>query len=483
MLADLNAIKEIEIETQKQYEKICRVLDVSDSFEHTFIIMDFPKVLLSDSIPNIIISYGNGNVKNYSEIFQTVTWIESKESRKREHYLVTDCEYRELAFLALQKALFCKYGVCLKNSAAICSKVDIEKINQRRRRLLTKGFYNNTLILVSDIILSDYEKDITGVFEKYQTFQGKKGKIITKQSVKDFLEQFFQVELNEEEIRCLIKGILDVLLQGVYINRKSFVGSMEDVFKKLGGDTHKLHVCPLGGLTDSGVRLSYYFNDLNTNKISICLHESLQEALKKSSKGDYIVFFDDGAYSGKQVSGIFQEYMNIPLEERSVKECHVKSLNEQQKARLKERNLSIAYVCFNAQNKETIINAAQEVGILISDIQYMYDMTEKIFESDQGYLKDENQRNLVKEWLGKIGVQILSSAKKEGEVYKEGWSQDRVEQGALGYNDAQQLVILEASVPTYTITAFWLENGIFENKPWIPLFVRTDKPATDAKKK
>ena len=77
-----------------------------------------------------------------------------------------------------------------------------------------------------------------------------------------------------------------------------------------------------------------------------------------------------------------------------------------------------------------------------------------------------------------IGLQILTSVKKEGEFYKEGWSSERVEHGALGYNDAQQFVIVEASVPTYTITAFWLENGIFKNKPWNPLFARTDKSET-----
>ena len=478
MLSDINAIKKLEEETAKQYEIICKILNVDESCNRSFAIMDFPKVLLSDSIPNIIVSYGNGNIKNYSEIFQTGTWIESKESRKIEHYLVTDCEYRELAFLALQKALFCRYGVYLEERAAICSKVDVEKIIQRKRRLLVNGFYNNTLMLVSDIILSDYEKSIDEVCKKYQTYEGKRGKIITKDNVKYFLEQFLQIELNEDESRHLLEGVLSIVLQGTYINRGSFVESMEKVFERLGGNSHFLHICPLGGLTDSGVHLSYYLNDLDRNKIQFCIHDSLQEALKNSDKGDYIVFFDDGAYSGKQVSVIFEEYMNIPLEQRSMKEHHVSPLDEGERSRLKDRKLSIAYVCFNNMNREIIINAAKNVGIRINDIEYMYDMTEKILESEKGFLKDINQRRLVKKWLREIGLQILTSVKKEGEFYKEGWSSERVEHGALGYNDAQQFVIVEASVPTYTITAFWLENGIFNNKPWNPLFARTDKSET-----
>lgn len=123
------------------------------------------------------------------------------------------------------------------------------------------------------------------------------------------------------------------------------------------------------------------------------------KALKESSQGDHIVFFDDGAYSGKQVSRIFEEYMGVPLEKRSTKEHHVSPLNEEEKTRLKERNLSIAYMCFNVQNKGMIIETTQKLGVRINDIQYMYDMTEKIFESETGCLKEEKQRNLVKKWI------------------------------------------------------------------------------------
>ncbi len=483
MLSDPNIINGLEQETKKQYEKICRVLNINEISDCSFMIMDFPKVTLSDSIPNIIVSYGNGNTKNYSEIFQTGTWIESKESRKKEKYLVSDCTHRELAFLAFQKALFYKYQVCLENSAAICSKVDMEKITQRKRRLLTKGFYDDTLMLVSDIILSKYKEKITAICHKYQTYQGKKGKNITEESVRSFLEQFLQIELKEKECCCLLEGIICILTNGIYIDRKIFVASIGEVLKRLGGDSHKLYVCPLGGLSDSGAHLSYYLNDLDINQIEVCVYGSLQEALKESSQGSYIVLFDDGAYSGKQVSGIFEEYMGVPLEECSTKEHHVSPLNAEERMQLEQRNLSIAYMCFNSQNKKIIIEAAKKLGICIKDIQYMYDMTEKIFESENGCLKEETQRSLVKKWLSEIGIQILESVKKEGEVYKEGWSANRIMQGALGYNDSQQFVISETSVPTYTITAFWLENGLFQGKLWKPLFVRTDKPAVEERKK
>lgn len=53
---------------------------------------------------------------------------------------------------------------------------------------------------------------------------------------------------------------------------------------------------------------------------------------------------------------------------------------------------------------------------------------------------------------------------------------DRIENSKLGYNDAQQLVILKSNVPTYTITPIWLSGGKYRESEWQPLFDRTDKP-------
>lgn len=40
--------------------------------------------------------------------------------------------------------------------------------------------------------------------------------------------------------------------------------------------------------------------------------------------------------------------------------------------------------------------------------------------------------------------------------------------------NAQQIVFLKSSVPTYTITAFWAE-GTYKGFEWKPLFRRTNK--------
>ncbi len=90
------------------------------------------------------------------------------------------------------------------------------------------------------------------------------------------------------------------------------------------------------------------------------------------------------------------------------------------------------------------------------------------------WFKNKEQRELTRKVLYEIGLSVLRSSKMSGDAYKEGWSQERIEQAALGYNNAQQMVFLKSSVPTYTITAFWAE-GIFKDIAWEPLFKRTKK--------
>lgn len=89
--------------------------------------------------------------------------------------------------------------------------------------------------------------------------------------------------------------------------------------------------------------------------------------------------------------------------------------------------------------------------------------------------RNEEQRALVERCLWEIGEAVLDSAKRaENGKYKEHWDEKRVKDAALGYNDAQQMVVFSTNVPTYTISAFWC-NGEFNEKEWRGLFQRTNK--------
>ncbi|MCM1498932.1 MAG: HD domain-containing protein [Clostridium sp.] len=469
MLHRLKSIQMIERESLAQYERICGILGKENTKNADFMIMEFPKVSVGDSIPDATISYGNGEVKAASQIFQAGTWIESKESRNKEQYLVTDCNNRVLAFFALQKALYKKYKIVLGDKAAICSKVPMKELKKQKRELLYKGFYDDALMLVKDILLADCSSEIKDVYKKYQTFEGAQGGEITEEKIYSFLTQFLRIEMDMEKCKKLICGILKILKNGIYINRKCFVQGIEDIFK----DTEKVYLCPLGGKKDSAFHMLYYFNDIPGDKFEI--YDSLQDAIKRSATGDTVVLFDDGAYSGMQVSSIFQEYMGVPREQRLTDESHVKPLSPREIEKLKKRQISIAYICFNDDNRDFINRNAAEFGMPLKNIRYVNNMQVKIFDTENSIFEDEDERTIVKEALDYVGFQILSSVKKAGELYKENWSLERVKESTLGYSDAQQMVVLQSSVPTYTITAFWCEGGKVDGMNWIPLFSRTKK--------
>lgn len=475
MMSDRNEVSHVEALVKIEYTNICEKLGRKDGIFSTCKIMEFPKVRLSDSLPNLMISYGNGELKEYSSIFQTVTWIESKESRNKELYLVTDCKYRGLAFLALQKILFTNYHVYLKQTASMCSKVSKDDMWEDRKELLESGYYDDALILISDMVLSKYTTDIKEVATRFRAYEGPKGHIINEASVISFLEQFFLVNPNYNDCEKIIHGVLELLLNAVFINRTLFDEEVTKMFENIVDQKECIYICPLGGVKDSAFHLSYYLNDLSDDiKNKMVVDTSLSETLKNSNDGDTIILFDDGAYSGKQVSSIIQEYMGVPSEKRETKEEHVKKLSDSDIDALKNRNVIIAYICFNTNNKENIMDAAKNYGIIISDIKHIRDMQDKCFDRTDIF-KNDTERELVKKQLENIGLQILESVKMSGGAYKENWSKERVEKSSLGYNDSQQMVILKSSVPTYTIIAFWMEGGVVNGWKWEPLFLRTDK--------
>ena len=473
-LQEQNTFQEIEEKAQEEYKIICDYLGILPEPEITFLILGFPSKVLGNSIPDAVISYGNGEVKRAAEIFQTGTWMESRDSKNSNQYLLTNCEHRELAYLALQKVLFRKYDVVLKSSAARCSKVSYREIRKVQRRLLSKGYYNDSLILVSHILLENADKRICTTAEKFQTFEGSQGRTITTKVVKKFIEQFMYLNLSEEQIRSLIDGILRLLENAVYIDRKFFAESLKELFNKMSSEEDEIFLCPLGGEKDSAYHMLYYLNDLPDNT-RIKTTKSLQEAIHKSKPGQRIVFFDDGAYSGKQVCSIIEEYMGIPLEARATSEQHVKPLDENERHEIGKRKVSIAYICFNTDSESIIREHAQKAGMMIENISYMKDMQQKAFDETSKWFENAEQRQLVKQCFSKIGYEILLSVKKENGIYKSGWSEERIANGALGYNDAQQVGVLKSSVPTYTLTAFWFAGGKFYDREWIPLFIRTNK--------
>lgn len=463
-------MKKIEDSTREEYERICKLLGINTTGQERFIISEFPKYVPDNSKIDTLISYGNGNRKKASEVFQSEIWMGSKDSRNKEHYLLTNSQNRGFAFLALQKVLYKLYDAKLKEDASAYSKVRIENLRNDQRALQNKGYYDDSLFLISEIILGKYKERISALTSKFQTFEGKKGSVISDEKITEFLNQFlrYNSEKSYDGI-ILIDGIIRLLEQALFINRKQFDESMNKLLPQINNHT-KYVVCPLGGEKDSAKHMMYYFNDISNNDCRLDIKSSLQECLDGDSDG--IIFFDDGSYSGKQVVSIFQEYFGI--QERETDEVHVKELNEEQKEKLKSKKITLTYICFNEQNKENLLKRLQDLGLNDVRIEFAYNMGTKCFDRNDIF-STEQQKELVKQCLNDIGFQLLNSTKCPGGEFKPKWNSDRVTSSALGYNNSQQVIFLKSSVPTYTIVAFWMEEGIYNGYKWIPLFERTDK--------
>lgn len=165
----------------------------------------------------------------------------------------------------------------------------------------------------------------------------------------------------------------------------------------------------------------------------------------------------------------------ISFNERSTNEHHVNELTEENKQKLKKCNILLVYLCFNSESLEKIRKEFNKLGIENIDILYSKDLGSKIFDENLNIFKDSDQRELVKKTLKDIGEKILLNRNKnEDGGLKDRWDLDRIEDSALGYNDAQQMVIFESNVPTYTICAFWTTEK--DNQCiWKGLFQRTLK--------
>ena len=459
----------------EEYEIICNLLEIQDSTQQPFEFMFvFSKYDAMSSMP---IESGDGFCVWSSSLMKQETMEAGKKSQQEQFYLLTNCKDRKIVYLALEKVLT-KFGIeQLARDSAICSKVPYEEMNKTRMRLLELGYYNDALYLLQDENFTRLldQKAFKVVINKYRSFLGVNSCQITEESLNKFLRQFLWLNMDKKELVLLLDGILKLLESAYYLDRESFstqVGKLIEELSKL--QYNDKHIVTLGGLFDSAKHLMYYFNDIKGIK-NVNFDGSLESALKNTTENDCLCFFDDGAYSGKQVISIFQELMGVPIDERTTNEHHVDELTQENKEKIKKTNIVLAYLCFNKQSENYIKEELRKLGIENITILFVKDLSEKIFATDNSIFFNNEQKTLVEKWLTDIGYTILLSSKRKANgEYKPRWNEERIQEAALGYNNAQQLVIFSTNIPTYSITAFWA-NGDYGTHEWKGLFQRTVK--------
>lgn len=459
----------------EEYNKICDLLGIESStteaIDYMFVFSKY------DAMSSMPIESGDGFCIWSSSLMKQETMEAGKKSQQEQFYLLTNCKNRKLIYLALEKVLT-KFGIeQLARDSAICSKVPYEEMNKIRMRLLELGYYNNTLYLLQDENFTRLldKKILKTIIEKYRSFLGVNSCRITEERLIGFLRQFLWLELDKNELVLLLDGILKLLAGAYYLDRDSFSNEVDKLITELSVLQYNYkHIVTLGGLFDSAKHLMYYFNDVKSGA-NMAFDSSLESALKNITENDCLCFFDDGAYSGKQVISIFQELMGVPADERTTNEHHVDELSPENKEKIKNTNIVLAYLCFNKESEDYIRGELEKLGIKELRILFVKDLSKKIFDGNNTTFSNEQQKSTVKKWLSEIGYTILLSSKKQinGE-FKSRWNENRIKEASLGYNDAQQFVVFSTNIPTYSITAFWA-NGDYKTHKWTGLFQRTVK--------
>lgn len=492
ILEDIEKSDELDVlitEIEDNHSQICSLLGTK-AFPNQvdLLVIPFPTLEFDPSSMDFPIEYGNSRIKNASEAFQNDTWLQSRNSRTKENYLVTNQIDRLIVYLALEKVLFQRHHVFLTKDAYVCAKFDDQKLDEYRSKLFEKGYYDDALVLLSDrlqkaIITEDM---ITKIYTKFHTFAGENDYKITPEIIFLFLRQFLYFNANKKSIQTIYKGISILLNNAVFIDRSFFKTSATKILKDVDANLKLLHsqmyICRTGSMLDGCSNLTYYFNDI-INDIKGFSHaincvETIEIALDRIGEDDTLILFDDGAYSGMQIISIFQEFMNVPIEDRKTKETHVRSLSNDYQIKLKRANVVLAFLCFNSENEDNIKKELASYGFKNIEIMFYYDMKSKLV--DDLVAKDESML-IVKKCLVEIGREILNSRKRNADnTYRSEWPPERIASSALGYNDAQQMAIYIASTPTFTIVPFWLK-GKYNCIDWAPLFPRTPKKDTQKK--
>lgn len=456
---------------QQQYDEICKLLAMGEAQNRLIrlFVIQPPNILYGHSKIQVPINLDNGKKRE----FRGYELVSSRETSSSSSYIVAETEHKELAYLALEKVLRMEYSILLKDECGACGKYDQDKMRRYRLILFEKGYYDESPELIRDEFLANYISNdkIKNLVKQFKTYDGPGGHYLDEDEIKRFFKQIL-CTCKRNESSTVIPGIYRLLKEADFVDRTFIVKGMTDALQKIETNGRKVNIIPLGARGDSAVHMMYYFNDIKKEYAKINFNQTLVEVLQEKEES-VIVFFDDGSYSGRQLLSIMQEYAGIPKTERATSEHHVDPLDPELFHKLSTSKIVFCFLMFNSNNLKEQEEDLRNLGLTDFEFLYFKDMNRKLLEVPS-VLTDETERNIVKTYLQQVGMELVHSQKMEGGKYKVNWDEKRVREAALGYNDAQQMVFLKSSVPTYTITPFWFE-GMYRGIPWKPLFRRTSK--------
>lgn len=483
--------KKVEAEQQKfiglvrqtilEFKEKLKDADIRFNKKTDILLIIAPDIVNVSLNSNLAIAEKNNKYRDME--FEADNWLKSRTSRKPQNYLVTYAEDRFLVYIVVEYVLLKHYGLLISDSV-IYDEKEGKQIERLKKIMWEKGVYNDFYALAPndeiEMVNRKLENMVKENWKYYELISVDNGfaKAMDRSHVTMFVKQFYQFENELGDYNIFVQACTDMLNSVRIISKneifRALSGNFSEILKKEKCGYDRLKVCNIGDVQDGSAQISYQINSINEAFKMKLRVQPLREALKFSEENQIIVFIEDAFCSGKQLLSIFETYMGIPIEERQTKEIHVQELSEEEKRKLAKSKIYFSFIFYNEDNKEFFLKRLSEIGLDKVHLVAREKFPEGYFRTS-GSGTEEKRKTVLKKYLEAAGKMLIEQKATDSKgIRKESWSDERMANSILGYNDAQQLIVFAWNTPTYTITPLWLEGGEGDMK-WYPLFPRIDK--------
>jgi HD superfamily phosphohydrolase len=384
-------------------------------------------------------------------------------------YVFAAKEHLPLVALAAEKTAWDLFDVVYVQEGFL-SKGVIERMKDLKEKLHTARFYETARLLQpipKRLHNLRSQALIRSLAEDLAVFESRTKRRVTPASTTAFLAQFPD-DLQEAALAWLqhiqwiepeaelAKAFAQLLEQETFRNLKSIA------------------FCPLGAASDSASRLAYNLRELPRQLLPREIRIlSLNEAL--SYKFDGYVFYDDNANTGLQAVNIVAAWLGKKLPAGwLLKEEHGFELPSDLKDELLKKPIGFAYaVASEGAGEKLHEHLSNLTGIDAKKIGFE---VSKTLYKDRAIFSGKNSKfqhpklNELRDFVYNVAKEIVVETEKK--------SPEEAEIKALGYNNAEAMIVFPYNCPTMTVTALWI-RGKRQGVEWIPLIERARR--TDPK--
>jgi HD superfamily phosphohydrolase len=453
--------KEILLRIKNESKEIIRLLDLKiTADELDKLIIDIPRLRFKS------IQQGQESLYFERPPLSPLKWtipldkiVIYFEENRALGYVFAERSLAPLLGLAAEKVVFNVCGKVFSQEGNI-SKDTFESTIRLKRILTEKKYYQKIPELrdVSDYLKkADAAEKIKSIHENLASFESLKKERITINRITTFVNQF-PPELQEA---CLV-----FLQQLEMYDERLLEEEVSKIIDKC-PDKSSIGIAHLGGVSDSGGRLSYNLREV-FERHNLEVKEINDNLIRKS---DAIIMYDDNINSGLQLLNIMGELLDelekLPRE-MNLQERHLSPLvTEEAKHKLKSIPIHFCFIVgFEGTEKRIKELLAAHLGFnpesIHIHINKLLKNSEKIFNGGDSKFNHKDKLRL-KEFVTGVGEQLLTNESK---------SVEKIESCRLGYANAEAMVLFPYNIPTMTITALWCKGVIADGIPWVPLAER-----------